>query len=381
MILIQEGTVHDGHGNIAVIDIALQDGKILDVGKALSYQNAEIINADGCHVFPGFVSAISVWGIMGPGWTDDDKTEGSSPITPQMDVTYAFDQDCMNFQKAYLYGVTTACVTPQPTNVLCGQAALYKTAGRTPHGMLVREKAAMVASVSDGVKKTFTKRGVAPMTHMGIFSLLKEQLEKARHYDPQKNGHDESCEALLPVLSGKTPLLVNCCTKAEAEAILALLSSYKEIRVVLSGAYGITDATPGVNEGRVSVLMGDHTESFLSHNAATQFDAIIPMMEAGKPIAISCGGDDITSGRESLLWNALHWIRHGLSVERALSCITSVPAEILGVSDRVGSIAPGMDADLSIWTANPFVTYEARVKHVFLSGNDVYTKEVHPSCW
>ena len=104
-------------------------------------------------------------------------------------------------------------------------------------------------------------------------------------------------------------------------------------------------------------------------------------MESGCPIAISCGGNDITGGRESLLWNALFWVRHGLSPERAVSCITSVPADILGLSDRVGSIAPGLDADLSIWSDDPFVTYAARVQHVFLSGTDVFLKEVYPSCW
>ncbi len=381
MTLIQGGIVHDGRGHVGKMDVALENGRIAAVGPELAgCDGAEVIDASGCHVFPGFVSAVSTWGIAGPGWTGDDQAENSDPVTPQMDVTYAFDQDSMNFQKAYRYGVTSVLVTPRPINVLCGQAAVYKTAGKTPHGMLIKEKVAMMASVSAEVKRAFEKRNTAPMTHMGIFSLLKEQLEKAKRYDP-KEGHDEALEALLPVLTGKTPLLVNCCTRAEAEAALHLLSAYPDIRIILSGAYGLDETTPGVQAGKVSVFMGDQTEAFLPDNRITQFERIIPLMESGCPIAISCGGNDITGGRESLLWNALFWVRHGLSPERAVSCITSVPADILGLSDRVGSIAPGLDADLSIWSDDPFVTYAARVQHVFLSGTDVFLKEVYPSCW
>lgn len=128
-------------------------------------------------------------------------------------------------------------------------------------------------------------------------------------------------------------------------------------------------------------VMGDHTENFIEGSTLTQFDMIISMMESGARIAIGCCGDGMTSGRESLLWNAILWRKQGLSSEKTIEAITSIPAEILGVSDRIGAIAPGMDADITIWSANPIETYEARILHAFISGEDILKKEAYPSCW
>ncbi|MCE5236485.1 MAG: amidohydrolase family protein [Eubacteriales bacterium] len=379
MILIKNGCVHNGCGGVAQSDILIDGGSIAQVGPGLSCPGAQVIDAEGCEVLPGFLNALSTWGILGPGWSGDDKSEESNPVTPQMNVAYAFDHDGMNFQRAYTYGVTAAGVAPEPKNVLAGQAGVYKTYGRSPYKMLVRERAAMIASTTDGVKKAYQKRGAAPMTRMGIFALLLEQLEKARAYDPVKNGYDAGCEAMQDVLCGRQPLFVNCAGKSQIEAVYAALTPYPAVVPVLTGAYGLADACTGGVE--VRAVMGDHTQSFNPSRTLTEFEKTIPLMEAGAQIAIGCCGDDPAAGRESLLWNALLWHSHGLSAERALEAITSIPARILGVADRLGSIAPGMDADLSIWTANPFATYEARLTHVFLSGENALNKEAYQSCW
>lgn len=381
MILIKNGNVHDGRGGLAVCDILLDKGKIVQIGRKLIGPQAEVIDAAGLEVFPGFVDALNVWGVLGPGWTGDDKSEESDPVTPEMNVAYAFDHDGMNFQRAYTYGVTSAGIAPSPRNVISGQAAVYKTYGRSPYAMLVREHAAMVASVTRGVKKAYEKRNVAPMTRMGIFSLLIGQLEKTKRYNPEKDDYDAKCEAVSAVLRGELPLFVNCTTGAEIDAVFASLAPYPDIRLVLTGAYGLDETKWKNARGKAMAIMGDHTEAFYANADLTRFERIIPLMEAGAKIAIGCCGDGMTSGRESLLWNAIFWHRHGLSAEKTVEAITSIPAEILGVANKIGAIAPGLDADVTVWSANPIKTYEARILHAFISGEDVLKKEAYQSCW
>lgn len=381
MILIRNGNVHDGRGNKKVCDILVDGTKIKEVGTGLSHPQAVIIEAAGLEVFPGFINTLNVWGVLGPEWNGDDKSEESNPVTPEMNIAYAFDHDGMNFQKVYTYGVTAAGIAPSPRNVISGQAAVYKTYGRSPYAMLVRERAAMIASVTRGVKKAYEKRDIAPMTRMGIFSLLAEQLEKAKRYDRERDGYDAKNEAMQEVLGGRQPLFVNCATKAEIDAVFSVLKPYPNIRFVLTGAYGLDESKAELLQGTVMAVMGDHTENFIESSTLTQFDKIIPMMESGAKIAIGCCGDGMTSGRESLLWNAILWRKQGLSSEKTIEAITSIPAEILGVSDRIGAIAPGMDADITIWSANPIETYEARILHAFISGEDILKKEAYQSCW
>ncbi len=381
VILIKNGNVHDGRGGLSVCDVLLDGGKIAKVEKDLIVPGAEVVDAAGLEVFPGFVDALNVWGVLGPGWSGDDKSEESDPVTPEMNVVYAFDHDGMNFQRVYTYGITSAGIAPAPRNVISGQAGVFKTYGRSPYAMLVRERAAMIASVTRGVKKAYEKRNVAPMTRMGIFSLLIGQLEKAKRHDPKKDGYDAKCEAVREVLCGRQPLFVNCTTGAEIDAVLAALAPYPDIRLVLTGAYGLDPAKWECAKDGVMAIMGDHTEAFNAGTALTRFEELIPLMEDGAKIAIGCCGDGMTSGRESLLWNAILWYKRGLSAEKALEAITSVPAKILGVADRVGAIAPGMDADVTIWSAHPIETYRARILNAFISGEDVLKKEANPSCW
>lgn len=381
MILIKNGNVHDGRGNTGKLDVLIDGGRIAKVEKNISAPGAETVDASGMEVMPGFVNAISAWGIMGPGWSGDDKSEASDPVTPEMDVTYAFDHDGMNFQRVYEYGVTSAGVAPVPSNIVAGRGAVYKTYGRTPHGMLVKADNAMIASVTKGVKDAYEKRGVAPMTRMGIFSMLVASLEKAKRYDMEKEGYDAKSIAMKKVVEGDEPLFVNCSTKAEIDGVYRALAGFPKVRLVLTGAYAIDETMEQVVSGRTPVIMGDFTEAYVRSNLLCDMKKVIAMMGSGANIAIACCGDGMTAGKESLLWNAILWHKHGLDAERTLAAITSVPAGILGVGDRVGAIAPGLDADICIWSKNPIETYEANIVRAYISGEDLKAKEAYVSCW
>lgn len=383
MVVIKHGTVHDGLGQVKQVDLAIEGGIIVDMRANIAASKHEVVDASGCVVLPGFVDALNVWGTVGPGWTEGDNHEGSAPITPEMNILYGFDHDGMNFQKVYTYGVTAACISPSNKNIIGGQAAVFKTVGSSPYRMLVKESNAMIASVTNQVKKAFQKREVAPMTRMGIFSMLIEALDKAEKYKPD-DGYDSKHLAVQRVLSGELPLFVNCSGKAQIDAVLNALGRYPKLRLVLTGAFGLDDQFQPVLSGEVPVVLGDQTECYIPGNSKTEPDKIIAMMEnpnCPAQIAISCCGDGTTSGKESLLWNALYWRRHGLSSAQALRAITSTPARILQVGDRIGCLRKGYDADLSIWSDNPLDTYKAQLRKVYVDGEDILSRQGGISCW
>ena len=173
MILIQKGTVHDGTGRIlAKTDILIDAGKIIQIGQNLKASGAQVIDAEGKCVMPGWIDPLSGWGTAAGRGQARDNDETSDPLTPQLDVVYAFDPDSMMYQELWGYGITAAGVAASNNNVLGGSAAVFKAYGRTTEAMCVKANAAMKGSVDEKVKQTYGPRNSAPLTKMGIFSDL-----------------------------------------------------------------------------------------------------------------------------------------------------------------------------------------------------------------
>ena len=384
MLLIKNGTLHDGKRGVhPQTDILIKDGLINTIDSSLEAPDARVIDAGGKHVFPGFINAISTWGAYGPAWDDNDVKEATDPVMPELNVVFAFDHDSMVFQEAFKYGVTAAGVAPDPSAVLGGQAAVFKTYGRSPYKMLVREKAAQVASVTAAPKEHYGKKQLMPMTKMGTFSLLSQALRKASIYDPGKEdaSYDSKSDALLPVLSGDTPLFVNCSTKAEMDGIERVLSPYPEIRLVYTGAYMIDADRENVKSKKCQVILGDMTEAIKDDSSRVDYAGVKALIDGGADIAASCCGDYLAGGKENLLWNAMLLYKHGIDSETVLSMITSTPAKILGVEELIGSLETGKHADFSIWTDNPIERFTARLESVYIRGENLLEKERYVSCW
>ena len=383
MILIRGGTVHDGRGKVLKDTDVLIEGKIIkEIGHAIEVSDdTKIFDAKGKLVFPGFIESLNVWGCMGPGWEDNDLNEISDPITPEMNVVYSFDQDSMMFQRVFEYGVTSAGITPSTSNVLGGYAGVFKTYGKHPYEMLIKEKVAMVSSVTIETKKVYGSRNIAPMTRMGSFALLKTALIKALDYKKDGNqDYDSKSDALQEVVNREVPLFVNCNTKSEMDAVELALKDFP-IDIVFTGAFGVNENTGKIIKNKFSVILGDLTNAMSPVNSKVDFESIKKLMENGVDIAISSCGDKVSSGKESLLWNAILCYKHGLESDDVLRMITSIPAKILGVDNKIGSIGVGKDADIVIWQDNPIETYTARVEATFINGENILNSRRAESCW
>lgn len=384
MILIKKGILHDGKGNILNgADILIEGSIIKNIGHDLKVPaSAEIIDAKDKVILPGFIDSLNVWGCMGPGWGDNDLKEHSNPITPAMDVVYSFDQDNMMFQRVFEYGVTSAGITPSTENVIGGNAAVFKTYGDHPYKMLVKDKVAMISSITSETKKIYGAKNLTPMTKMGAFSLLIEALRKAVEYKKPKEDkeYNANCEALQKVLNKEIPLFINCATKSEMDAVEIALKDF-DIDIVFTGAFGIHKDITKILNRKASIILGDLTSAMSYKNSKVDFSTIKQLIKDGMDIAISSCGDDIASGKESLLWNAILYYKNGIDSEDVLKMITSIPSKMLGVDNRIGSIEIGKDADLSIWSDNPIEKYTGKVEAVYINGENILNSRRVASCW
>ena len=373
LILIRNGNVHDGLGQVlAKTDILIDNGKIVRIGQHLEVAQAQVIEAEGKCVMPGWIDPLSGWGTAAGRGQARDNDETSDPLTPQLDVYYAFDPESMMYQELWGYGITAAGVAPSSNNILGGSTAVFKAYGKTAEAMCVKAPAALKGSVDEKVKQTYGPRNIAPMTKMGIFSALRELIAKCRS-DKAEDQKDLKVQAFRPVLEGRLPLILNCNTKAEADAVLSLFEK-EPVQLILANMYQLDES---LMEKACGLILGDLTDGFNRYNAAVDYKALFDLIKAGKPVALSAFGDAVSPGREILMWNA-----HGLlaqarrlgaeiTSEDVLKMLTSVPAQLLGVADRIGSLTEGKDADVVIWSGNPLETFRALPETVMISGEIV----------
>lgn len=373
MIIIQGGTIHDGLGNVEQGDILIKDGRIAALGAAVDAGDALVIDARGREVFPGFIDPLSTWGCLGRGMTDNDLNEYSDPVTPELDAAFAFDAMQMAEQKLWQYGISCCGIVPTAGNVLGGRAAVVKSWAAGSDAWFVRRQAVAVASVSEAPKRLYGARPAIPMTKMGIFSLLRQAFIKARDYGSrEKADFDAKSAALQPVLAKEMPLFVHCQTKAEMDGAAWALTDF-DMRLCFTGAYGVTADTA------YDIILGDLTGATSPHNGTVDFVGLQAFLASGGGAALSSAAE-YPGGRETLLWNAMLCVQNGIDPEAVLPMITSVPARLLNVADRVGALAVGRDADIMLWSAHPLQRFDAVVEKAFIGGREVPSERGTPAC-
>lgn len=209
---------------------------------------------------------------------------------------------------------------------------------------------------------------------------IREAIIKALNYKENPKEYDTKSDALQLVINKKVPLMVNCNTKSEMDAIELALKDLP-VDIVFTGAFGIDENTGDILDDKFSAILGDLTGHMSYVNTQVNFEAIKKLMERGIDIAISSCGDNVASGKESLLWNAILCYKNGLDAEDVLRMITSIPAKILRIDNKVGSIGIGKDADIVIWSDNPIKTYAAKVEAVFINGENILHSRRYNTCW
>lgn len=358
------------------------DGKIIAVGEGLDAPaDCTVIDAQGRLVTPGLVEAHCHIGLHNEavGWEGMDYNEGVDPVTPQMraiDSIWPLDE---SFALARKGGVTTCCTGPGSANVLGGTFVAIKTAGRRVDDMIVKYPIAMKCAFGENPKRFYGQQGKkAPLTRMGTVALLRETLYKAKAYMEEKDAgkdpkFDMKLEAMLPVMRGEIPLKAHA---HRSDDIFTSIRIAKEFGLKLTLDHctdGAVIADELAKEGYpafVGPSLGSKTKIELQSKS---FETPGVLHRAGVKVSIITDAPVIP--QQYLAMCAGQAVRAGLSMEEGWRAITRNPAESIGIADRVGSLEPGKDGDVVIWSDDPLVNVGARAVCTVIEGKVVHRED------
>lgn len=384
MLLIKNGHIMTmagrefTNGSVLIGD----DGKITAVGEALEApEGAPVIDAQGRLVTPGCVDAHCHIGLDNEavGWEGRDYNEIVEPITPQMraiDSIYPQDEA---FPNAIRGGVTTACTGPGSANVIGGTFTVIKLVGNRVDNMIVKDPIAMKCAFGENPKRCYGQGSKkSPMTRMAVAALLRETLFKTRRYMEDKAAgknppFDMKLEAMEPVLRGEIPLK---CHAHRADDILTAIRVAKEFGVKMTMDHctdGEVIADELAKEGFpafVGPSLGGKSKIELQNKSFTT-----PGVLSKAGVKVSIITDAPVIPLQNLPMCAGLAANAGLPMEEAWKAITINPAESLGIADRVGSLEPGKDGDVVIWTADPLTTIGGEAYITVVDGKVVYSAE------
>ena len=382
MLLLKNGLIHTMTGETFSGDILINDGKISAVGRDLSANGAEVIDLAGKFVLPGLIDAhchIGMW-EDGMGEEGADGNEMTHPITPELRAVDGLNPYDPCFKEARDAGVTTVVTGPGSANVIGGQFAALKTVGRSIEEMTLRDPVAMKAATGENPKGVYAEKKVAPTTRMAIASLFRSTMTDAIEYqkgmekEEDKPDRDIAMDALLPVINRELTVKIHA---HRADDILTGLRLAKEFNLKVTidhctEGYMITDVLKDrlIEQGAgiiIGPLLSERSKIELKN---LTFAAPRILEEAGIPFAMMT--DHPVIPIQFLPVQAGLAVREGLSEETALRSITRYAAEIVGISDRVGTLEAGKDADIAVFDGHPF-DYRTHCVLTLINGKVVHS--------
>lgn len=326
----------------------------------------------GFSVYPGFIDAHCHLGMLEDSvdFEGDDVNESTDPITPQLRAVDGLNPLDRCFEEARTAGITCVVTGPGSANPVGGQLAAVKTAGFCADDMVVKAPVAIKFAFGENPKTVYHNRKETPVTRMGTAALIRETLEKAcRYASKTEPEYDAKCEALLPVLHREIPVHCHAHRADDIFTALRICREYGLRCVIVHGTEGHLIAERLAQEG-VAVIAGP----ILCDRCKPELRALTPrgpgiLRGAGVPVALCTDHTVIPIQYLPLLAGLC--VREGMPKEDALRSITHTPAEILGMSEHIGALAPGMDADFTLYKGDP-LTLEGKCAATYINGQKVY---------
>jgi imidazolonepropionase-like amidohydrolase len=391
MLAVVGGAVHTISGGIrAGHTVLIRAGKIeAVVPPGPPPPGYETIDAAGSVVLPGLIDARTSAGLYGDGagFQNADNEELSDPDTAWVRAIDALNPADTCFADARQTGITTLLTGPGTTNVAGGLSAVVKTAGTTVQEMLAQFPAGLQFALGRPPVDAYRDKNKI-WTRMGVVALLRERLTAARAYlrkgerssaspPAEAGGETEPSFRLEPyagLLRGEYPARVRVATAEDAWTALRLADEFGFELVLEQLTEGHMAGLPEELARRgVRCVAGPMMKAGKTpETQALTFFTAVALARAGVPLALCTGHPSRPIW--TLRLEAALAVRAGLDGATALRAITLHAAAALGLSDRLGSLEPGKEADLLILDGDPFLP-ASRVTHTLIAGRVVYRVE------
>lgn len=357
--------------------VLVRDGKIERVGTA-----SEVKIPSGYKtlrakvVTPGLIDARSVVGLSGylnqP--HDQMQLELSSSIQPELRAIDAYDARERLIEWLRRFGVTTIHTGHAPGALVAGQTMIAKTYGDEVDEAAFVPTAMVVVTLGNA---GLGQSGKSPGTRAKQISMLRAEFLKAKDYDAkqaaakedQKPARDLRMEIFARVLRREIPLLVNAQRSQDIMSALRLAKEFN-LRIILDGAAESYQVLDEIKAAGVPVILHPTMYRATGEQENLSMETAATLRKAGIQVALQGGYETYVPKSRVVLFEAAAAAANGLSFEEALATVTIDAARILGISNRVGSLERGKDADLALFDGDPF-EYTSHVTGVIINGQMV----------
>ncbi|WP_417555878.1 amidohydrolase [Microbacterium sp.] len=363
--------------------VVVTDGVITAVGGAETPipADAEIVDAAGGWVLPGFVEAHGHLGVHeeGEGWSGNDTNEMTDPNGSRFRAIDGIDIEELGFRDALRGGVTTVVVKPGSGNPIGGRTVALKSwGGRTVDEQVLRADVSVKSALGENPKRIHGEKGRTPATRLGVAATLREAFTAAQNYAAKRDAaqaegepfeRDLGKETLAAVLAGDLLWDQHCHRHDDIATAIRIAEEFGYTLVVNHGTEGhkIADV---LAEKSIPVIFGPLLTSRSKVELRDRAIGNLALIAAaGVKVAITT--DHPVVPIDQLRLQAILAVREGLPAKTALEALTANPADILRLSDRVGALETGRDGDLVVWSADPLDVNE-QVQRVFIEGRPVY---------
>ncbi|MFL5563507.1 MAG: amidohydrolase family protein [Gemmatimonadaceae bacterium] len=363
--------------------VLITNGKIAAVGANIPIPaGAQRIDATGKIVTPGFVNAATQLGVQEISAVSDTRDEGArgrDNIAAAFTVWEGLNPNSVLLAPARKEGITSFVVIPTG-GLVSGQAALVDVVPGTTTDMIIRAPVAMVAEVGDAQAAGLSSRGE-------LIVKLRELLEDARFFQTHRDAFDRAqtrpfvtsrldLQAMIPVIEGRLPLLVTVNRAADIDAAMRLARDYN-VKLMIGGGAEAWMMADKLAAARIPVLTGamNNIPADFASLGQRQENAGL-LRKAGVAVALvgnAGGGDEEAFNVRNIRQEAGNAVSYGMTWDDALRAVTLAPAELFGVTDRVGSLQSGREGNVVVWSGDPF-EFTTRAEHVFVRGREYNEK-------
>src|SRR5712692_795419 len=365
--------------------VLMENGKIAAVGAEVTIPDgARVVDATGSWVLPGFIEAHGHVGVSeeAEGWAGQDTNEMTEPVTAHVRAIDAINPADLGFRDAISGGVLAVNVNPCSGNPIGGQTVALKCWGRTVDEMALRQQSGMKSALGENPKRAYGEQKKTPSTRLGTAAVIRAALVDAANYlariDAEQRkpeaerkpvDRDLKLEALGLVLRREIPWRQHCHRADDIATALRIADEFGYDLVIDHGteAHLLADVLAGRGTPVVIGPLFTSRSKVELRNRSLANPGLLD--KAGVTIAITT--DHPVVPIHFLVHQASLAVKHGLDPDAALRALTINPARIAGIDARVGSIEPGKDADLVLWSGDP-LDVNSRAQRAFVGGAEIY---------
>jgi imidazolonepropionase-like amidohydrolase len=359
--------------------VVVEDGRISALGPDESAPDgAEVVDAQGRWLLPGLIDAhvhLGVW-EEGEGWAGQDTNEMTDPVMAAARALDGINPREQGFDDALAGGITSVNINPGSGNPIGGLTVAVKTYGRYVDEMVMRSPSGLKAALGENPKRVYGDQKKTPSTRLGVALVLRKAFTEARNYMTKAERSEEPAEghlvnqALVQVLNREIPWRQHCHRADDIATAIRIAEEFGYQLVLDHGteSYLLADL---VAEKGVPVLYGPLIVS-RSKVEVRQRTPAAPGILDRAGVKVSIITDHPVVPIEHLITSVALAVKEGMDRDAAFRAVTINPAEVMGVADRVGSLAVGKDADVVLWSGDP-LELASRALRVWVGGREVYT--------